>query len=82
MDVVTAFLNPKIDRDNICMSLPPGIEWLETTRTIKAESSLVLRKALYGLKQAPRLWYEDIDGFLCSIGFKQSAEDPNLYLQP
>jgi len=44
MDVVTAFLNPKIDRDNICMSLPPGIEWLETT-TIKAES-LVLRKAL------------------------------------
>jgi len=81
MDVVTAFLNPKIDRDNICMSLPPGIEWLETTSTIKAES-LVLRKALYGLKQAPWLWYEDIDGFLCSIGFKQSAEDPNLYLQP
>jgi len=80
MDVVTAFLNPKIDRDNICMSLPPGIEWLETT-TIKAES-LVLCKALYGLKQAPRLWYEDIDGFLRSIGFNQSAEDPNLYLQP
>jgi len=80
MDVVTAFLNPRIDRDNICMSLPPGIEWLETT-TIKAES-LVLRKALYGLKQAPRLWYEDIDGFLRSIGFKQSAIDPNLYLQP
>jgi len=53
MDVVTAFLNPKIDRDKICRSLPPGIEWLEST-TIKAES-LVLRKALYGLKQAPRL---------------------------
>jgi len=80
MDVVTAFLNPKIDRDNIRMSLPPGIEWLEST-TMKAES-LVLRKALYGLKQAPRLWYEDIDGFLHSIGFKQSVEDPNLYLQP
>jgi len=80
MDVVTAFLNPKIDRDNICISLPPGIEWLETTRTIKAES-LVLRNALYGLKQAPQHWYEDIDGFLRSIGFKQSAEDPNLYLQ-
>jgi len=80
MDVVTAFLSPKIDRDNICMSLPPGIEWLEST-TIKAES-LVLRKALYGLKQAPQLWYEDIDGFLHSIGFKQSAEDPKIYLQP
>jgi len=37
MEVVTDFLNPKIDRDNICMSLPPGIEWLETTSTIKAE---------------------------------------------
>jgi hypothetical protein len=26
MDVVTAFLNPKIDRDNIYMGLPPGID--------------------------------------------------------
>jgi hypothetical protein len=88
MDVVTAFLNPKIDRNNIHMSLPLGIDWLETTEldTIVYEASgaksLILRKALYGLKQAPRLWYEDIDGFLRSIGFKQSAEDPNLYLQP
>jgi hypothetical protein len=93
MDVVTAFLNPKIDRNNIHMSLPPGIDWLEMTGpetteldTIVYEASraksLILRKALYGLKQAPRLWYEDIDGFLHSIGFKQSAEDPNLYLQP
>jgi len=80
MDVVTAFLNLKIDQGNICISLPPGIKWLESS-TIKVES-LVLRKALYRLKQAPWLWYEDIDGFLCSIGFKQSAEDPNLYLQP
>jgi len=29
----------------------------------------------------PRLWYEDIDGYLQSIGFRQSAKDPNLYLQ-
>ena len=34
------------------------------------------------MKQAPRLWYEDIDGYLLSIGFRQPAEDPNLYLQP
>jgi hypothetical protein len=33
-------------------------------------------------KQAPRLWYEDINGYLQSIRFQQSAEDPNLYLQP
>jgi len=48
MDVVTDFLNPKIDQDNICMSLPPGIECLESSTT-KAES-LILRKAHYGLK--------------------------------
>jgi len=37
-------------------------------------------KALYGFKDAHRLWYKDIDGYLQSIGFRQLAEDPNLYL--
>jgi len=92
MDVVTAFLNPKIDRDNIYMEMPLGIDWLTSTGSVSSGSvstgsvstgsALILRKALYGLKQAPRLWYEDIDGYLQSIGFRQSAEDPNLYLQP
>jgi len=77
MDVVTAFLNPKIDRDNIYMEMPLGIEWLDPGTALTG-SALILRKALYGLKQAPRLWYEDIDGYLQSIGFTQSAEDPNL----
>jgi len=96
MDVVTAFLNPKIDRDNIYMEMPLGIDWLtssgsassgitstgsESTGITSSGSVLILRRALYGLKQAPRLWYEDIDGYLESIGFRQSAEDPNLYLQ-
>jgi hypothetical protein len=79
MDVVTAFLNPKIDRDNIHMETPHGIERLEPY--IPDGSILLLRKALYGLKQAPRLWYEGINGYVQSIGFQQSAEDPNLYLQ-
>jgi len=43
---------------------------------------LLLQKALYGLKQVPRLWFEDINGYLQSLGFWQSAENPNLYLQP
>jgi len=82
MDVVTAFLNPKIDRDNIYMEMPLGIDWLVSDVGSMSDGSvLILRKALYGLKQAPRLWYEDIDGYLQSIGFRQSAEDPNLYLQ-
>jgi len=81
MDVVMALLNPRIDRDNIYMEMPPGIDWLESSGSASSGSALVLRKALYGLKQAPRLWYEDIDGYLQSIGFRQSAEDPNLYPQ-
>jgi hypothetical protein len=38
-----------------------------------------LKKALYGLKQAPRDWYEKMDGFLISLGFSKSVDDPNLY---
>ena len=79
MDVVTAFLNPKIDRDNIHMATPPGIEWLEPYTP--DGSMLLLRKVLYGLNQTPRLWFEDINSYLLSIGFQQSAEDANLYLQ-
>ena len=81
MDMVTAFLNPRIDRDNIYIEMPLGIDWLASSGSVPSGSALILRKALYGLKQAPRLWYEDINGYLQSIRFRQSAEDPNLYLQ-
>jgi len=81
MDVVTAFLNPRIDRDNIYMEMPLGIDWRASSGSVPSGSVLILGKALYGLKQEPRLWCEDIDGYLQSIGFRQSAEDPNLYLQ-
>ena len=37
------------------------------------------KKGLYGLKQEPRAWYVRIDGFLVSLGFTKSDEDPNLY---
>jgi len=78
-DVDIAFLNPRIDQDNIHMATPLGIEWLELY--MPDGSMLLLRKALYRLEQAPRLWFEDINGYLQSLGFWQSAEDPNLYLQ-
>jgi hypothetical protein len=75
--MVTAFLNPKVDRDNIFMTTPQGIEWLGTDLT--SEDSLRLRKALYGLKQAPLLWYNDNDAYLKKHGFKQMTMDQNLY---
>jgi len=53
MDVVTAFLNPKINWDNICMEMPLGIDWLVSDKSAPDGSVLILRKALYGLKQVP-----------------------------
>jgi len=47
LDVVTAFLNPEIDDDNIYMTLPEG--WPEGLNAPKI--MVRLRKALYGLKK-------------------------------
>jgi hypothetical protein len=76
LDVVTAFLNPEIDDNDIYMTLPEG--WPEGLNAPKIV--VRLRKALYSLKQAPRLWHDDINAFLLSLGFTQSSADPNLYL--
>jgi hypothetical protein len=78
MDVVTAFLNPPIDNENVYMSMPPGVKLLD--KRFKRNSIVRLKKALYGLKQAPRLWHTHINEFLLLIGFTQSTADPNLYL--
>jgi hypothetical protein len=59
LDVVTAFLNPELDDDDIYMSLLEG--WPEG---LKAPTIIVrLTKALYSLKHAPRLWHNDINTF-------------------
>jgi hypothetical protein len=78
MDVMSAFLNPEIDKNDVYMTLP---EMEATGSTRKTGSTVRLLKALYGLKQAPRLWWKDINNFLLSIGFVQSNMDPNLYLR-
>jgi len=75
LDVVTAFLNPEIDDDDIYMTLPEG-----SPEGLNAPKIIVrLRKALYGLKQARWLWHDDINTFLLCLGFSQSRADPNLY---
>ena len=77
LDVVTAFLNPHIDDQELYMEIPNG--W-NSGNGITAGAIVRLNKALYGLKQAPRLWYKDIDGFLYLLGFTQSHADRNLYI--
>ena len=78
LDVVTAFLNPAIDNYHVYMTLPEGMADLPS----RLSGMLVrLLKALYGLRQAPRLWYQMIDAFLLSIGFRKSDIEPSLYIQ-
>jgi len=40
MDVVAAFLNPRIDRDNIYMEIPLGIDWLVSNGSVSNGSAL------------------------------------------
>jgi len=75
--VVTAFLNPEINDDDIYMTLPEG--WPEILNTPKI--IVALKKALYGLTQAPWVWHDNINAFLPSLGFTQSSADPNNYLR-
>jgi hypothetical protein len=79
LDVVTAFLNPKIDYD-VYMKLSRETAWLDATLA-KKTPHVKLLKALYGLKQAPKLWHDSINGFLLSLGFRRTNADPNLYLR-
>lgn len=80
LDVVTAFLNPKVDRDNLFVKLPKGIELIAPDNT-QLTKTLRLLKALYGLRQSSKLWYDDINQTLLTLGFNQSVADPNLYIR-
>ena len=72
MDVKTSFLNGEVEEE-IYIEQPDGFVIHE-----KESHVCRLKKALYGLKQAPRAWYENIDGYLMSLGFNKSVVDPNL----
>ena len=73
VDVTTAFLNGNLEEE-VYMAQPVGF-------VSKGKESLVckLKKSLYGLKQSPRCWNTALDGYLKSIGFKQSNSDPCIY---
>ncbi|KAI1506958.1 Gag-Pol polyprotein [Pyrenophora tritici-repentis] len=66
-DVVTAFLNGKLDKDEVVyVRLPDG-------RKAK------LIKALYGLRRSPRLWYNELSSYLKGIGFDPLESDPCVF---
>jgi hypothetical protein len=70
MEVVTAFLNPKLDEE-IYIRLPTGI---------KCNGEICrLQKSIYGLKQASRAWNKDLGMLLKDLGLQQSNYDPCVY---
>jgi hypothetical protein len=73
MDVKSAFLNGKIN-ELVYVEQLPGFE-----DSKKPNYVYKLSKALYGLKQAPRDWYERLQSFLVSKGFKIGKVDTTLF---
>lgn len=74
LDMCTAFLNGDL-KETVCIRQPEGFEDPDFP-----EKFWRLLKALYGLKQSPKAWFEKIDEFLHSLGFKHSNNDPNMYV--
>ena len=75
MDVVTAFLNGKLE-DEIYMEQPEGY-----VQSGKEHLVCKLKKSLYGLKQSPRCWNTTLTEFLESIKFKQNDADSCVFIR-
>lgn len=74
LDVSTAFLNGKIDKD-VHIRIPP------TFKTTATEGKCYrLKKVLYSLKQAGRLWLVALDEQLQAFGFRQCRAEPCVYM--
>ena len=66
LDVITAFLNRKLNRKNIYIQLLEGYRQYQ-----KDGAALIglLLKALYGLKQGLYLWYKELKSFLITLKY-------------
>ena len=75
MGVKHDFLNNDINGDIYVYQSPGSISTKSSSLVCK------LNKSLYGLKQAPRAWYDKIDAYFLTNGFKHCIYDPNLYVK-
>lgn len=73
MDVITAFLNAKLDED-VYMHVPEGFKY-------STGDVLKLIKSLYGTKQAPHMWNDNLNAFIMSIGFDRLTSDTCVYVK-
>lgn len=70
-DVKTAFLHGEL-KEEIFMYQPEGFN-------DKSGRVCKLQKSLYGLKQAPKNWNQKFTGFLKSLNFESTDDDPCVY---
>ncbi|CAA0825713.1 cysteine-rich RLK (RECEPTOR-like protein kinase) 8 [Striga hermonthica] len=75
LDVKSTFLNGYLEEE-IYVEQPQGF-----VTEGQENKVLKLKEALYGLKQAPRAWYNRIDDYFTSHGFKRSEIEPTLYIK-
>lgn len=74
LDVNNAFLRDHISED-VYMTKPFGfIDEKYPSYVCK------LKKALHGLKHAHRAWYNELNSYMCSIGFLHSKSDASLFI--
>lgn len=74
MHINNAFLQGTL-HEEVYMSQPPSFVHTDfPTHLCK------LRKAIYGFKQALRAWYNELWGFLLSLGFSNSMADTSLFI--
>lgn len=69
-DAVNAFTNSNL-RDLVFTKMPPGFGlegWI-----------ILLLRALYGLRISPLLWYQELAGFLRSLGLCQGTEESCIF---
>lgn len=85
LDFSNAFLNAGLD-ELVYMEQPIGYHTNTTgtdTTPTDTGARLVcrLKRALYGLKQAPRAWFQEVNQFMISIGYKNILSDAGVYIK-
>ena len=77
LDIITAFLNGKLDCKNIYIQLLEGYQ-----QYLKDGITLVglLLKALYSLKQVLCLWYKELKSFLITLKYMPISADPCVFV--
>lgn len=74
LDAKTVFLNGYVDEKKY-MEIMKGLH-------TSSNSNMVCKlfNSLYNLKQSPRAWYQRLDSYLLSKGFKWTQANSNLYI--